>query len=73
MKKAVNVGYVFNVFDEKDLIGINLHEINAYVKFHGDIYKLNVGNTFEDSRKIDDLMDKYGEFNVLDSKYATMI
>ena len=27
MKKAVNVGYVFNIFDEKDLNGINLKEV----------------------------------------------
>ena len=67
MKKAVNVGYVFNIFDEKDLTGINLKEVGrVFVELHGDIYPLLCGETFEDSKKVDVLLDKYGEHRVLD-------
>ena len=67
MKKAVNVGYVFNIFDEKDLNGINLKEVGRdFVELHGDIYPLLCGETFEDSKKVDVLLDKYGEHRVLD-------
>ena len=67
MKKAVNVGYVFNIFDEKDLNGINLKEVGmVFVELHGDIYPLLCVETFEDSKKVDVLLDKYGEHRVLD-------
>ena len=72
MKKAVNVGYVFNVFDEKDLVGISLNKLGrTFVEFHGDIYPLLRGETFEDSQKVDVLLDKYGEYKVLD--YITVV
>ena len=67
---AVNVGYVFNVFTEKDLLGIELEKLDVLVSLHGDIYPLYRCKKFEDSRRIDDLLDEHGEYNVLD--YVTV-
>lgn len=65
-KYAINVGYVFNVFPVKELIGIELEKLNVLVELHGDIYPLYRCKKFEDSRRVDDLLDTYGEYKVLD-------
>lgn len=71
MKKiAVNVGYVFNTFGPSDLIGIDLEKLDVLVSLHGDIFPLYRCKRFEDSRKIDDLLDRDGEFRVLDHIYV---
>lgn len=67
---AVNVGYVFNTFSPVDLIGIDLEKLNILVELHGDIFPLYRCKKFEDSRKIDDLLDRDGEFKVLDHVYV---
>ena len=61
---AVKVGYVFNVFNKKDLLGIKLKKTSTRVKVDEVEYVLYAGASYEDSRKIDRLLDVYGERKV---------
>lgn len=38
--KAVGVGYVFNLFDDGDLFGVDLRETGEYVRVDGSLYPL---------------------------------
>ena len=58
---AVKAGYVFNLFEEENLKGIELKKTDTKVKVDGVEYSLYAGATYEDSRRIDDLLDMYGE------------
>jgi len=61
--KAVSAGNEFGLFHEWELEGIQLKETGIKVEVEGIEYILLCGTTFEDSRKIDDLLDKTGGKN----------
>lgn len=65
-KTAVGVGYNFIVANSEDLRGIKLHSTNTMISYKGETYFVYKGETFEDSRKIDALMDsgKYTEHRI---------
>ncbi|HEO7844362.1 TPA: DEAD/DEAH box helicase family protein [Streptococcus agalactiae] len=56
-KLAVKVGKEFIIEDEKIFDGINLVETGTKVEVNGEEFPLYKGETFEESRKIDDLLD----------------
>ena len=56
-KLAVKVGKEFILKDEKIFDGINLIETGTKVEVNGEEFPLYKGETFEESRKIDDLLD----------------
>ena len=59
--KAVGVGYVFNLFDDGDLFGVDLRETGEYVRVDGSIYPLMKAATYEQSRMVDAAIDVRGE------------
>ena len=59
--KAVGVGYVFNLFDDGDLFGVDLRETGEYVRVDGSIYPLMKAATYEQSRMVDAALDVRGE------------
>lgn len=65
---AVGVGYVFNVVkaDEVARAGIELRESGTVVAVGGKEYPLMKGATYEDSCKVDALLDSHGEMRVSD-------
>lgn len=66
--KAVSVGEEFGLFHEWELTGINLKETGVKVQVEDMEYRLYIGETFEDSRKIDDLLDRIGGKSTNDFK-----
>lgn len=65
MKKiAVGVGNEFNLFDEDDVSHIKLFEKNTNIFMNDEYYKLHVGATFEESSKVDDLLDRSGGLEI---------
>ena len=56
-KLAVKVGKEFILEDENIFDGINLIETGTKVEVNGEEFPLYKGETFEESRKIDDLLD----------------
>lgn len=65
-KIAVRVGYTFNVFLKKDVAHINLKPEQQIVEVEGVQYTLHSATTFEQSEKIDALLDKIGELRIKD-------
>lgn len=59
--KAVGVGYVFNLFDDGDLFGVDLRETGEYVRVDGSLYPLMKAATYEQSRMVDAALDVRGE------------
>lgn len=68
--KAVKVGYVFGIFEERDLEGISLAPSSTFVTVDGELYSLYKGVTFHDSVKVDDLLDKNPSKQKAISDYA---
>ena len=58
--KAVCSGHEFGLFHSWELTGIQLKETEIRVQVDEYEYILYKGETFEDSKKIDDLLDKTG-------------
>ena len=60
MKKkiAVGAGYYFTLVTEDELEGINVRKTETVVSVEGENYPLYKGETFFDSRKIDNIMDR---------------
>lgn len=56
-KLAVKVGKEFILEDKNTFDGINLIEAGTKVEVNGEEFPLYKGETFEESRKIDDLLD----------------
>lgn len=63
---AVGVGYSFNLFNESDVSHIDLWETNTTLNVDGIKYRLHKATTFEDSKKIDRLLDLKGDKNIID-------
>lgn len=54
---AVSAGYEFGLFHKRELENIHLRKNGIQVQVDGSIYNLYKGETFEDSQKIDKLLD----------------
>ena len=65
---AVGVGYMFNILDVQAVTsaGVSLKTTGAVVTVDGRDYHLMKGATYEDSRKVDALLDTYGQYRVKD-------
>lgn len=65
-KIAIGAGYGFTIIDSPTVKGIALKNTNQFVKVNGEIYPLYKGQTYEDSRNIDDILDHCNnEMNIL--------
>lgn len=70
--EAVGVGYVFNLFDEGDLPGVDLRETGEYVRVDGSLYPLMKAATYEQSRMVDAALDIRGERRVDDFRFTSV-
>ncbi|WP_040565889.1 helicase-related protein [Peptostreptococcus stomatis] len=59
-KIAIKVGTEFILADKSDAAHINLSEAKNSVALGGVKYKLFYGESYEDSKKVDELIDSYG-------------
>ena len=64
--QAVAVGYCFNVVPTYELDGIKLKPIHEYIIKDGVIFELYKGKTYEDSKKIDEVLDRNGDLRIND-------
>ena len=55
-KTVVAVGYYFSMFNTDEVEHINLTNVGR-IKLNGEFYTVFKGRTFEDSEKVDTLMD----------------
>lgn len=60
-KIAVAAGYRFNFVDAREASGIDLKGCGTVVTVDGHDYEIMKGATYEDSRKVDDLLDSHGD------------
>lgn len=60
-KIAVAAGYRFNLVDAQEASGIDLKACGTVVTVDGHDYEVMKGATYEDSRKVDDLLDSHGD------------
>lgn len=63
---AVGVGYTFTLVPIAETEGIKLKESGSIVTVDGQDYPLMKGTAFEDSRKVDALLDVHGELKIKD-------
>lgn len=66
--RAVKAGYSFNLFQEEDLSSISLEQTKVKVRVDGETYPLYRGINYEESQKIDRLLDEYGELPIREYK-----
>lgn len=60
-KIAVAAGYRFNLVDAQEVSDIDLKSCGTVVTVDGHDYEIMKGATYEDSRKVDDLLDSHGD------------
>ena len=65
-KIAVAAGYRFNLVDAREASGIDLKGCGTVVTVDGHDYDVMKGATYEDSRKVDDLLDSHGDRPISD-------
>lgn len=65
-KIAVAAGYRFNLVDTRETSGIDLKGCGTVVTVDGHDYEVMKGATYEDSRKVDDLLDSHGDRPISD-------
>lgn len=65
-KIAVAAGYRFNLVDSREASGIDLKDCGTVVTVDGHDYNVMKGATYEDSRKVDDLLDSHGDKPISD-------
>lgn len=63
---AVKVGCSFALVPESELGGIALKNTGAHVSVGGKDYELRSGRTYEDSRMLDGILDRFGEMAIGD-------
>lgn len=71
-KVAVAVGYHFGIVPREEVADISM-KMNGVVLFEGEKWNLMKASSYEDSRKIDQLLDKYGEYAIKDYKIEPVI
>lgn len=65
-KIAGAAGYRFNLVDAREASGIDLKGCGTVVTVDGHDYEIMKGATYEDSRKVDDLLDSHGDKPISD-------
>ena len=65
-KIAVAAGYRFNLVNARETSGIDLKGCGTVVTVDGHDYEIMKGATYEDSRKVDDLLDSHGDKPISD-------
>lgn len=65
-KIAGAAGYRFNLVDTRETSGIDLKGCGTVVTVDGHDYEIMKGATYEDSRKVDDLLDSQGDKPISD-------
>lgn len=65
-KIAVAAGYRFNLVDTRETSNIDLKGCGTVVTVDGHDYEIMKGATYEDSRKVDDLLDSHGDKPISD-------
>lgn len=65
-KIAVAAGYRFNLVDAREASTIDLKGCGTVVTVDGHDYEVMKGATYEDSRKVDDLLDSHGDKPISD-------
>lgn len=63
---AVKVGYNFALVPVSELRGIALKNTGSRVSVGGKDYELRSGRTYEDSRMLDGVLDRFGEMLIRD-------
>lgn len=64
-KIALGAGYYFAIVNDNDVSkDIKLYDTEVKINKDGVIYDLYKGNTFNDSRLIDNILDKYENFKI---------
>lgn len=63
---AVGVGYCFSIVDAQEASGIDLKDTGTVVTVDGQDYRLMKGATYEDSLRVDALLDSHGEKRISD-------
>jgi len=69
---AVAVGYNFGFIPADDLNGIHINLAGA-IRFEGENWNLFKAANYEDSKKIDVLLDRYGEYSIKGYKIEPVI
>ena len=64
VKLAVGVGYYFTIVNSEEVRNIKLKSTNQCVVVEDVSYVLYKGETYEDSRKIDAILDKHTEMSI---------
>lgn len=62
--KAVKAGRSFNLFPESEIAHIGLKDAGSVVAVDGHLYPLFMGTTFEESQKVDHLLDMRGDMSI---------
>ena len=66
LASAAAAGYRFNLVDTRETSGIDLKGCGTVVTVDGHDYDVMKGATYEDSRKVDDLLDSHGDRPISD-------
>lgn len=62
--KVIKAGQEFNLFHDSEAAHISLEETGSFVAVGGAVYPLMRGATFEESQKVDVLLDAKGGLSV---------
>ena len=63
---AVAVGYNFGLIPVEELSNIKLKQVSSIVRLDEQNWNLFKAENYEDSRKVDSLLDRYGEYAIKD-------
>lgn len=64
--KAIKAGQEFNLFEDGESAHVALMETGVFVTVDDEIYPLMRGTTFEESQKVDALLDSKGGLPISD-------
>lgn len=61
---AVKVGYTFNLFTREELADVSLKQVGINVKVEKSVYPLYCATSYQESIKIDWLLNEKGELRI---------
>lgn len=61
---TVKVGYTFNLFSDHELVGVSLKSVGVNVKVQNLVFPLYCAASYEESTKIDWLLNEKGELRI---------